>query len=169
MLFRDHFKLASPTSQSIICFCLKCPYGWMKDPKPCADTCLCVISNLCSISSVAASEASRDQRQIKFSLWQIKLTFGKEHFEDLSWKHCGRRDLFKLLNMSEQTESPPKAEVKLKQRSDGGTLGCASSKTPKRKTLILSPGALFAAAEWNAGVSRMRNCWGYYVLYGSCK
>lgn len=47
---------------------------------------------------------------------QIRLTFEKEHFEDVSWKHRGRRDLFKPLNTSQKVKSPQKAEVKSRQR-----------------------------------------------------
>lgn len=69
-----------------------------KDHKPCAETRLWVILSLSSVFSVVASQATRDQQQIKLFLQQIRLTFEKEHFEDVSWKHRARRDLFKPLN-----------------------------------------------------------------------
>lgn len=87
-----------------------------KDHKPCAETRLWVILNLSSVFTVAASQATRDQQQIKLFLRQIRLTFKKEHFEDVSWKHRGRRDLFKPLNTSQKVKSPQKAEVKSRQR-----------------------------------------------------
>lgn len=99
-----------------------------KDHKPCAETRLWVILSLSSVFSVAASQTTRDQQQIKLFLRQIRLTFKKEHFEDASWKHRGRRDLFKPLNTSQKVKSPQKAEVKSRQRVTEALWGVHAAK-----------------------------------------